>query len=112
MITGVRMGVGDRRKHERLEVQFRTLLLPVGFNSAIVGVAENLSQGGAFVKTEDWSNFQINDKAVVAFLLPPSFSKLDEVVGLEGTARIARIDQVQGSIGLRFTKEFKHFKWI
>ena len=106
------MGVGDRRKHERLEVQFRTLLSPRGLNSSIVGVAENLSQGGAFVKTTDWSNFQINDKAVVALLLPPSFSRFDEVVGLEGTAEIARIDQVYGGIGLRFTKEFRHFKWV
>ena len=106
------MGVGDRRKHERLEIQFRTLLSPMGLNSSIVGVAENLSQGGAFVKTTDWSNLQINDKAVVAFLLPPSFSRLDEVVGLEGTAEIARIDQVHGGIGLRFTKEFRHFKWV
>ena len=106
------MGVGDRRKHERLEVQFRTLLSPMGLNTCISGVAENLSQGGAFVKTTDWSNFQINDKAFVAFLLPPSFSKLDEVVGLEGTAEIAHIDQFHGGIGLRFTKDFKHFKWI
>ena len=106
------MGVGDRRKHERLEVQFRTLLSPMGSNSSIVGIAENLSQGGAFVKTENWSNFQIDDKAAVAFFLPPSFSKLEEVVGLEGTAEIARIDEVHGGIGLQFTKDFKHFKWI
>ena len=106
------MGVGDRRKHERLEVQFRTLLSPMGSNSSIVGIAENLSQGGAFVKTENWSNFQINEKAAVAFFLPPSFSNLDEEAGLEGTAEITRIDQVHRGIGLRFTKDFKHFKWL
>ena len=106
------MRVGDQRKHERLEVQFRTLLSPMGFNSSIVGVAENLSQGGAFVKTENWSSFRINEKAGVAFFLPPSFSKLDEVAGLEGTAEITRIDQVHGGIGLRFTEEFKDFEWM
>lgn len=106
------MGVGDRRKHERLKVRFRTILSPMGLSSSISGVANNLSQGGALVKTADWSNFQINDIAIVAFLLPPSFSELDEVVGLEGTAEIVRIDQVQGGIGLRFRKDFKHFKWI
>ena len=106
------MGVGDRRKHDRLEVQFRTLISLKGSNSSIVRVAENLSQGGAFVKTENWSNFQINEKTGVAFFLPPSFSKLDEVAGLKGTAEITGIDHVHGGVGLRFTEEFKHFKWI
>lgn len=106
------MGTRDRRKHERLKVQFKTILSQMGLNVPVEGITENLSQGGAFVKTSKWPNFQINDKAVVAFFLPPSFSKLDEVVGLEGMAEIARIDQVHGGIGLRFTKDFKHFKWI
>ena len=112
IITEVMMGVGDRREHDRLEVQFRTLISLKGSNSSAVGVAENLSQRGAFVKTENWSSFRINEKAGVAFFLPPSFSKLDEVAGLEGTAVITRIDQVHGGIGLRFTKEFKDFKWM
>ena len=106
------MRVRDRRKHERLEVQFQTILSPVRLNSSIEGVAENLSQGGAFVKTTDWSNFQIDDKAVVAFFLPPSFTGVDETIGLEGTAEIARIDQENGGVGLQFTKDFRHFDWI
>jgi hypothetical protein len=112
IIAGVRMEVRDRRKHERLEVKFRTLLSPKGLNACISGVAKNLSQGGAFIKTENWSNFQINEKAAVAFFLPPSFSNLNEVLGLEGTAELAHIDQLPGGIGLRFTKEFKNFKWM
>lgn len=106
------MGVRNRRKHDRLKVQFQTMFSLMGLNSPIEGVAENLSQGGAFVKTNYWSNFQINETAVVAFFLPPSFTGLDETIGLEGTAEIARIDHVSRGIGLRFTKEFRHFQWI
>ena len=106
------MGVRDRRRHERLKVQFQTMLSPMGLNSPIEGVAENLSQGVAFLRTNYWSNFQINDKAVVAFFLAPSFTGLEETIGLAGTAEIARIDQVNEGIGLRFTKDFMHFEWI
>ena len=81
-------------------------------NSPIEGVAENLSQGGAFLKTTNWSNFEIDDKAVVAFFLPPSFTGINETIRLEGIAEIARIDQENDGIGVRFTKDFRHFEWI
>ena len=106
------MGFRDRRKHERLNLQFQTILSQMGLKSPIEGVTENLSQGGAFVKTRNWSSYQINDKAVVAFFLPPSFTGYEETIGLRGNAVIARIDQENEGIGLRFNKDFTYFEWI
>jgi len=102
----------ESRTAMRHSCHFPVRITKQDMDTAIRGVTENLSQIGAFIKTKDLSAFKVNDKAVVAFLLPRSFSKLDVVVGLEGTAKIARIDQVHGGIGLRFTKEFRHFKWV
>ena len=106
------MGVQDRRKHERLNLQLPVMLSKIGLYSPIEGMTENLSQGGAFIKTRNWHYFLINDKAVVAFFLPPSFTGHNKTIGLEGTAVIARIDQENEGIGLRFTKDFKEFEWI
>lgn len=106
------MGTRDRRKHERLKVQFKTILSQMGLNVPVEGITENLSQGGAFVKTSKWPNFQINDKAVVAFFLAPSFTGLAETIGLHGTAVVTRTDKENEGIGLRFTKNFTHFEWI
>ena len=83
-----------------------------GLNLPFEGVTENLSQGGAFVKTRNWSNCRINDRTVVAFFLPPSFTGHNETIGLQSTAVIARIDQENEGIGLRFTKNFRNFEWI
>jgi hypothetical protein len=106
------MGTRDRRKHKRLRLQFKTILSQMGLNVPVEGITENLSQGGAFVKTSNWPNFQIDDKAVVAFFLPPSFTGLDETLGLHGTAVVARTDKENEGIGLRFTEDFRHFEWI
>lgn len=106
------MGSRDRRKHKRLRLQFKTVLSQMGLNVPVEGITENLSQGGAFVKTSNWPNFQIDDMAVVAFFLPPSFTGLDETLGLHGTAVVARTDKENEGIGLRFTEDFRHFEWI
>ena len=84
----------------------------MGLNVRVEGITENLSQGGAFIKTGKWPNFQINDKAVVAFFLPPNFTGLAETVGLHGTATVTRTDKENKGIGLRFIRNFRHFEWI
>jgi len=103
----------ERRKDKRLSLHF-----PAMFHSRtkldfpIEGVTENLSQGGAFIKTMNWEAFKINGRAIVTLLLPPIFSGHDETIGLQGKAVVTRIDQANEGIGLQFMNSFKQFHRI
>ena len=103
------MGVRNRRKLDRLNLQFQTMLSQMGLSTPFERVSENLSQGGVFVKTGHWPDFKINDKAVIDFLLPPGFTGLNETIGLSGTALVVRIDRESEGIGLRFTENLRYF---
>ena len=100
---------GDRRQHKRVSFQFTTILNTPRFERPIEGVTENLSQGGAFIKTGDWRTFQIKGSAAVTLLLPPTFSGQDETIGLQGMAVVRRIDQEKEGVAVQFTKSFKQF---
>jgi hypothetical protein len=102
----------DRRKHDRMKVKIQTKISQIGLESAVVGLTENLSQGGAFVNTKSWSNCQPNTQADVSFFLHPSSTGLDETVGLRGRALIVRVNQKEEGIGLTFAKDFRCFEWI
>ena len=102
----------DRRRHERLNLNLQTTVSSNRLNPPIEGVTENLSQGGAFVKTGHWSNYQTNNKVLVAFFLPPSFTGYNETISVKGTAEIVRVDQENEGIGLRFAKYFRNFEWF
>ena len=99
----------NRRQHKRLSFHFATILNTPRFELAIDGVTENLSQGGAFIRTGDWRTFQIDESAVVTLFLPPTFSGQDETIGLQGMAVVRRIDQEKEGVAVQFTKSFKQF---
>jgi len=100
---------GDRRQHKRLSFHFLTILNTPRFELPIEGVTENLSQGGALIKTGDWRTFQIEESAIVTLFLPPTFSGQDETIGLKGMAVVRRIDQEKEGVAVQFTKSFKQF---
>lgn len=76
------------------------------------GVTENVSQGGAFVKTKDWHAFQPGDQTILLLFLPPSFTDRNKSVGLRGVAIIKRIDQKNEGVALEFAKDFQDFEKI
>ena len=106
------MRIYDRRQHPRLIENFQVILRKDGLDFSFEGTTVNISQGGAFIKTKNWRSFKVDDQAVIAFYLPPEYTGQTKTIGLQGRAVIARVDQEQEGIGLKFIKYFKQFELI
>ena len=103
-------GAYERRAHLRICLKFSARISKPGWFRPVEGATENISQRGAFVRTEDWHAFGVKDQAVVTILLPPSFSGQERTVGLQGKAVVTRVDHQKGGVALRFEREFRAFK--
>jgi hypothetical protein len=106
------MPARDRRKQIRVTQYFRTKLAKADVPNGVEGETENLSQGGAFVRTSDWRSFQVNDRTVVTLFLPPAFSGQQATIGLRGAAIITRIDEENEGVALEFVRSFRQFERI
>jgi len=107
------MSASDRRKYARLQYQFPTMVMStLGAGFPIEGAAENVSQRGAFIKTKRWESFQVHDRAVVTFFIPPEFSGQSRVIGLQGDAIVTRIDQEKEGVAVEFIRHLKQFQPI
>jgi len=102
----------EQREHVRFNRPFVTEVLNLKSHYTARGVTENVSQGGAFVKTKDWRAFQVNDQMMVTFFLPPTNPSQEPIVGLRGTATVTRIDHQNEGIALRFGTNFQEFEKI
>jgi hypothetical protein len=102
----------EKRKHVRLKRYFKARLSKVGVSYPIEGNTENVSQGGAFIKTKDWHSFRPNDKTIVTVYLPPIFTGQDATIGLQGTALVSRVDEENEGVAVQFLKNFKQFERI
>lgn len=105
-------GIDERRRHVRINRQFATQIFTPSSDFETQGVTENISQGGAYIKVEDWRAFQIGDQTVITFFLPPTFTDRDKTIGLRGEAEIKRIDQQNEGIALEFSRHFQEFEKI
>ena len=104
------MAVRERRKQLRVTQYFRAKLAKADLPHGIEGETENLSQGGAFVRTSDWRSFQVNDRTVVTLFLPPAFSGQEATIGLRGAAIITRVDEENEGVALQFVRSFRQFE--
>jgi hypothetical protein len=77
---------------------------------SIDAVAQDLSPGGAFLKTENYHSLRVNDRALLTFFLPPDFTGQEGTIGLQGSAVISRIDQDNEGIGVQFVESLKQFE--
>ena len=102
----------ERRRHLRIQREFITQIFDAKRDYQTEGVTENVSQGGAFVKTNDWRAFRTGDQTILLLFLPPSFTDSNKIVGLRGAAIIKRIDQKNEGIALEFAKDFQDFEKI
>ena len=100
------------REHVRLRRHFMTKLAKMGLVRSVEGVSENVSQGGALIKTTSWHVFELHDRAVVTFYLPPRYSGQDRTICLQGIAVITRLEQKKQCLAVRFTKRFKQFQRV
>ena len=99
----------ESRKYLRLDRSFEVNLHKVGVHASFKGFTENISQGGAFIRTKDWGVFQKNDQALVTFYLPPDFTGQQVDIRLLGTACVIRIDEESEGLGVKFNKRLRQF---
>ena len=102
----------DRRKNPRVRVRFPTKLNKVGLTHPIEAVTENVSQGGAYIKTKDWNALEPTEKALITFYFPASFTGQEEIIALQGEVLINRIDPKREGIALQFVKTLRQFDRI
>ena len=105
-------GSDERRRYVRINRQFITQIFTPRSEYETQGVTENISQGGAYIKVEDWRAFQTGDQTVITFFLPPSFTDRCKSVGLRGEAEVKRVDPQNEGIALEFSKDFQEFEKI
>ncbi len=102
----------ERRRYVRINRQFVTQIFTPRSDYKTQGVTENISQGGAYIKVEDWRAFQTGDQTVIIFFLPPRFTDRGKSVGLRGEAEVRRVDQQNEGIALEFSRDFQEFEKI
>ncbi|MEE9531428.1 MAG: FHA domain-containing protein [Syntrophobacteria bacterium] len=105
-------GSDERRRYVRIDRQFVTQIFTPRSDYKTQGVTENVSQGGAYIKVEDWRAFQTGDQTVITFFLPPSFTDRGKTIGLRGEAEVKRVDQQNEGIALEFSRDFQEFEKI
>jgi len=102
----------EKRKHIRIKRFFQTKLSKDGMSKPAEGNTVNVSQGGAYIRTKDWHSFKPNDKTTITVYLPPIFSGQDGIIGLQGAARITRVDEDDEGVAVQFLQNFKQFERI
>ena len=104
------MEAPDRRKYPRLRQAFHVELSKEGSSHSLGGTSVDVSQGGAFIRIEQWQTLKANDYAVIAFSLPPDYTGQKKTIRLQGEAVITRVDQKNKGIGVKFTRKFRNFE--
>ena len=69
----------------------------------------NLSQDGAFIKTDGWHFFEHNDLTDLIFFLPADFTGRDNPMGLQGSAIVRRVDRLREEIAVELTEVIRKF---
>ncbi len=102
----------DERQLPRMTQNFQVKLRKKGQDFSLEGRSVNIGQGGAFIKTEHWRSLQVDNRAVLTFLLPPEFTGQSHVISLQGSAVVTRVDQENESVAVEFVKSFRQFEPI
>jgi hypothetical protein len=106
------METHDRRAYARFGHRLFTKFSKAGLYAPVEGVTENISQGGAFVTTNEWKAFHPCERVIVTFFLSPDLTGQDKTMGLQGEGIIARVDQDGTGVGVQFASGFDQFAEI
>jgi len=107
------MRIGDKRRHTRLRKNFKVMLhkrAPSALYALLEGTTVDLSQGGAFIKIEDYHSFKPNESTELTFFLPSDFTGQDTAIGLQGSAIVRRVDRLREGIAVEFIDKFRQFR--
>jgi len=100
----------DRRKSERLDWSFPVTLCKDGLECSFSGMSVNVSQLGAYIKTNYHGFFRVNDQATIKCFLPSDLTGQNQTIVLQDNAVIIRIDRENEGLALGFNKNFKQFE--
>lgn len=106
------MNTTERRGYPRSNWSFPVLLFKDGLKGWLHGTSVNVSQSGAFIKTESWTLFRVDEPAKIIWTLPTEFTGQGEMVSLHGEAIVCRVDHHNHGIAVQFLKSFKAFERI
>jgi FHA domain/PilZ domain len=106
------METHDRRAYARVGHRLFTKFSKAGLYTPVEGVTANISQGGAFVTTDEWEAFRPHERVIVTFFLSPDLTGQDKTLGLQGEGIIARVDREGTGVGVQFASGFDQFAEI
>jgi hypothetical protein len=106
------METHDRRAYARVGYRLFTKFSKADLYTPVEGVTENISQGGAFVRTNEWEAFHSRERVIVTFFLSPDLTGQDKTLGLQGEGIIARVDRESIGVGVQFASGFDQFAEI
>ena len=101
---------GERRNYKRIIRKFKSKIKIWRISAEFEGVTENLSQGGAFISSQSWSEFQKDDPTSVSLFLPPEMTGQLETLILRGSGVVQRVEKDKEGIALEFTKDLRCFE--
>ena len=104
------MATFERRKYLRTSSEFKVKIKHARTDAEIVGVTQNISQGGAFISSASWPDFEKDDQAEIRIFLPPEFTGQADTLILDGPGVFKRIDRDKQGVAIEFRKELKAFK--
>ena len=97
----------DPRKNVKGKHDLQVNLVKDGLDLEITGTTLDLSHNGAFIRTAAWHSLQVQDRAIVTFLLPSNVRDKNKTIGLQGEAVIDRVDQENEGVGVQFLRGLK-----
>jgi c-di-GMP-binding flagellar brake protein YcgR len=100
----------DRRQYARLHIIFQAVARILNTSVQVLGSTVDLSQGGAFIISPSFSDFQVGDQTEIEFFLPPAFTGQEDTLILKGLGKVKRLDKDRLGIALEFQKELKTFE--
>ena len=104
--------VEEQRRHHRIERGFPLLIWVGEAAECLAGTTVDLSQSGAFIRTEDWHHFRVGDQALLICTLPAEFSGQDRRICIRGKTLIRRIDGRRMGIAVEFSSALKAFERV
>jgi hypothetical protein len=109
------MSLHDQRGRPRVEKNLQVTLskrVPGNADRLLKGNTLDVSQSGAFIKTEKWRLFELNELMELTIFFPTDFTGLDAPIGLQGCAVVRKVDRLREGIAVEFIDELRHFRPI
>ena len=100
----------ERRKYWRTRHAFKVEMKHARTDVKIIGVTQDISQGGVFISSPSWSIFEKDDRAELRIFLPPEFTGQMDTLILTGPGILKRIEGGQEGVAVEFLNELKTFK--